>query len=359
MKKSSRDHSSVLHSLGSLACHVRGKVIGDAKLEISGAAPISIAGPDEITFLAERRTIDELQQSRAGAVITHSSIDDCEIPCIVVDDVEQAFIEIVSIFQPPVVRRRQGIRPGATISDTAQLESDVEVYPGAFVGDQTRIGSGTTIHANVTVMENCCIGQNVTIFPGAVLYDNTVVGDGSIIHGGVTLGANGFGYDSDDGRHRLSAQLGNVVIENDVEIGSNTTIDRGTYGSTTIGEGTKIDDQVMIGHNCRIGRHNLLCSQVGIAGSTTTGDYVVMAGQVGVGDHLKIGDRVTLGAKAGVMHDLEAGGTYLGAPAIPVREKMLLVALTSKLPEMKKQIKNLKAEIAELRPPGRATRHAA
>ena len=151
------------------------------------------------------------------------------------------------------------------------------------------------------------IGQDVTIFPNAVLYEDTVVGPRCVIHANAVLGAYGFGYGFADGRHVLSAQLGNVVLGADVEIGAGTTIDRGTYGPTVIGEGTKIDDLVMVAHNCRIGRHNMLCSQVGIAGSTTTGDYVVMAGQVGVRDHVHIGTGAVLGAMAGVTNDVPDG----------------------------------------------------
>ena len=172
------------------------------------------------------------------------------------------------------------------------------------------IGDGSTIHSGVHIMAGSQIGEDVTIFPNAVLYENTIVGPRCLIHANAVLGAYGFGYGFVDGRHVLSAQLGNVVLGADVEIGAGTTIDRGTYGPTVIGEGTKIDDLVMVAHNCRIGRHNMLCSQVGIAGSTTTGDYVVMAGQVGVRDHVHIGDRAVLGAMAGVTNDVPDGAPH-------------------------------------------------
>ena len=186
------------------------------------------------------------------------------------------------------------------------------------------------------------------IYPNVVLYENTVIGNRAIIHAGAVLGAYGFGYEQVDGRHKLSAQLGYVEIGDDVEIGAGTTIDRGTYGPTTIGEGTKIDNQVMIGHNCRIGRHNLLCSQVGIAGSVTTGDYVVMAGQVGLRDHIDIGNRAVLGAKCGVMNNVPADSVYFGYPATADREQLVKQAALSKLPEMRKQFKALQKQVAEL-----------
>ena len=188
----------------------------------------------------------------------------------------------------------------------------------------------------------------MTIFPNAVLYENTVVGPRCLIHANAVLGAYGFGYGFADGRHVLSAQLGNVVLEADVEVGAGSTIDRGTYGPTLIGEGTKIDDLVMVAHNCRIGRHNMLCSQVGIAGSTTTGDYVVMAGQVGVRDHVHIGDRAVLGAMAGVTNDVPEGSRMIGIPATPERDQKVKQAAFSKLPEMRRQLKQLQRTVEAL-----------
>ena len=220
--------------------------------------------------------------------------------------------------------------------------------PYATIGDDVKIGDGSTIHSGVHIMAGSEIGENVTIFPGAVLYENTVVGARSIIHAAVVLGAYGFGYDQVEGRHCLTAQLGNVIIGADVEIGAGTTIDRGTYGPTVIGDGTKIDDQVMVAHNCRIGRHNMLCSQVGIAGSSTTGDYVVLAGQVGVRDHVHIGSGTIVGAKGGIINDVPDGSRYIGIPATPEREQKVRLAAVSKLPEMRHQLKALQRTVDKL-----------
>ncbi|MGH7138737.1 MAG: UDP-3-O-(3-hydroxymyristoyl)glucosamine N-acyltransferase, partial [Pirellulales bacterium] len=228
------------------------------------------------------------------------------------------------------------------------LAHDVDVYPGATIGDDVAIGAGSTIHAGARIMAGCQIGELVTIFPNAVLYENTIVGPRSVIHAGAVLGAYGFGYVSSGGKHQLSAQLGYVEVGAEVEIGACTTIDRGTYGPTVIGEGTKIDNLVMIGHNCRIGRHNMLCSQVGIAGSTTTGDYVIMAGQAGVRDHVSIGDRAVLGAKAGVPNDVPADTMVFGIPARPEREQKLIFAAIARLPELRRQVKALVAAVARL-----------
>jgi UDP-3-O-[3-hydroxymyristoyl] glucosamine N-acyltransferase len=197
-------------------------------------------------------------------------------------------------------------------------------------------------------LEGCKIGADVTIFPNAVLYENTVVGDRVIIHAGAVLGAYGFGYSQVGGKHKLSQQLGYVEIGDDVEIGATTTIDRGTYGPTIVGEGTKLDDQVMIGHNCRVGRHNLFCSQSGIAGSGSTGDYVVVAGQVGIRDHVHIGDGAMLGAQSGIMSEVPPGRRVVGSPAIDEKEQYHVWAAMHKLPAMRKRLHELERQVEEL-----------
>ena len=216
------------------------------------------------------------------------------------------------------------------------------------IGEDVVIGDRVTIHSGVKIQAGCRIDDDVTIYPNAVLYEDTVVGARCIIHAGAVLGADGFGYDSSTGVHKLSSQLGNVVLEADVEIGANSTVDRGTYGPTLVGEGTKVDNLVQIAHNCRIGRHNMLCAQVGIAGSTTTGDYVVMAGQVGVKDHVHIGTGAILGAMAGVIGDIPAQSQYVGVPATPAREQVVKQAALVKLPEMRKQMKRLEKTVEKL-----------
>ena len=251
-------------------------------------------------------------------------------------------------FRPDRVQERVGICSTAIISKAATIGNDVDIYHGATIGDHVTIGAGSTIHAGVHILPGCKIGENVTLFPGVVLYEDTVIGDRSIIHAGATLGAYGFGYKMVAGRHQLAGQLGNVELGSDVEVGANSTIDRGTYGPTLVGTGTKIDNLVMIAHNCRIGQHNMICSQVGIAGSTTTGDYVVMAGQVGVRDHVHIGDQAVLGAMAGIINDVPAGSTFIGAPATPEREQKLKQAAFSKLPEMRRQLKSLQRAVDKM-----------
>jgi UDP-3-O-[3-hydroxymyristoyl] glucosamine N-acyltransferase len=267
---------------------------------------------------------------------------------LIVADVHAAFAKIVAHFRPPRALIAIGISPRAIVSPSARCGKNVNIHPGATVGDDCRIGDGTTILPGAQVLAGCDIGRDVTIGPGVVLYENTIVGDRTIVHGNATVGAFGFGYTHVAGRHVLSAQLGYVRIGSDVEIGAGTTIDRGTYGATSIGDGTKIDNQVQIAHNCRIGRHNLICAQVGIAGSTTTGDYVVMGGQAGVRDHVHIGTGAKLSAMAGITNDVPDGAVMIGIPATPEREQKLKLAALAKLPEMRQEFKALRKVVAEL-----------
>ena len=219
------------------------------------------------------------------------------------------------------------------------------IYPFAYVGDGAVIGDGTTLHPGAVIGDGCKLGRDCIIHPNAVLYQNVILGDRVEIHAGSVLGGDGFGYRQVDGRHVKIPHSGRLEVDNDVEVGANCTIDRATFETTRIGEGTKIDNLVMIGHNNQIGRHNLLCGQVGISGSCKTGDYVVMAGQAGIKDKTQIGDRVIVGAQAGVHRNIPDGQNVLGSPAIPVREQRRIFQMIARLPEMHRQLRELAAQI--------------
>jgi UDP-3-O-[3-hydroxymyristoyl] glucosamine N-acyltransferase len=328
-------------TLAELAALVEGKLVGDGNVVIQGAASLRDAQAGQITLIDGDDKNHLLETCPAAAVIAPKDFAPRKLPAILVDDVHRAFAIIILKFHPQRQSKRIGVSPLASVSPSARIGANVDIHPFATVGDDVTIEPGSTIHSGVHILVGSRIGRDTVIFPGAVLYEDTVVGPRCMIHANAVLGAYGFGYGFADGRHVLAAQLGNVVLEADVEIGACTTIDRGTYGPTVIGEGTKIDDHVMIAHNCRIGRHNMLCSQVGIAGSTTTGDYVVMAGQVGVRDHVHIGHKAVLGAMAGITNDVPDGARMIGIPATPERDQKLKQAAFSKLPEMRRELKKL------------------
>jgi UDP-3-O-[3-hydroxymyristoyl] glucosamine N-acyltransferase len=333
--------------LAQLAKLVNGRLCGDPKTEISDAATLSTAGQGQITLADSVERASELAQSSASAAVVTSEVECESLPAIIVDDVHEAFSKIVQHFRPRHLQQHAGISEHAIISKTARIAANVDVHPLAVIGDEVEIGSGSTIHSGARIMAGCVIGCDVTVFPNVVLYEETRIGDRSIVHAGAVIGAYGFGYNKNEGQHELSSQLGNVEIGSDVEIGACATIDRGTYGSTIIGEGTKIDNLVMIAHNCRLGKHNLICSQVGIAGSTTTGDNVVMAGQVGVRDNVHIGAGAVLCSKAGIPNDVGAGQVMLGAPATPIRQQKIQMVVISKLPEMRRQFRVMQRQFAD------------
>ena len=335
-------------ALGQLAELVDGDLHGDPRHTIQDAATLDQAGPHDISFAENPKLAESAEKSHAGALVVGREFPLTNRPSIIVDNVRQAFDQIATHLRPPRKSNFVGIHPNAQISDSATIGKNVEIHSGAQIGDDVIIGNNSVIHANACLMPGCQIGEQVRIFPNATLYEDTIVGDRTVIHANAVIGAYGFGYDSDTGQHIRKAQLGNAIIGTDVEIGACSTIDRGAYGPTTIGDGTKIDNLVMIAHNCRIGKHNLICSQVGIAGSSSTGDYVVMAGQVGVPDHCSIGNRAVLGAKSGIMRDVPDDMTMLGIPATPEREQMLMLAAFQRLPEMRKHLRRLQKAVDEL-----------
>ncbi|MGD0896950.1 MAG: UDP-3-O-(3-hydroxymyristoyl)glucosamine N-acyltransferase [Thermoguttaceae bacterium] len=335
-------------TLAELAAMVGGDVAGPGELVVYGAAPLGDVVGGQITLVDRQEKGRALAASEAAAVVCPRSFQFQAMPAICVDDVHRAFAAIITFFRPERRQGRIGVSRRAVVSPTARLGENVDVHPLATLGDDVTVGAGSTIHSGVHVMAGSRIAEDVTIFPNAVLYENTVVGPRCLIHAGAVLGAYGFGYEQVEGRHRLTAQLGNVVLGADVEIGAGSTIDRGTYGPTVIADGTKIDDLVMVAHNCHVGRHNMLCSQVGIAGSTSTGDYVVMAGQVGVRDHVRIGRGAVVGAKAGVINDIPDGARFMGIPATPERDQKLKQAAFTRLPEMRRQIKQLQRTVDAL-----------
>jgi UDP-3-O-[3-hydroxymyristoyl] glucosamine N-acyltransferase len=337
-------------TLAQLAALVGGELHGDGATKICGAAPLDDAHVGVITLVDQPERLKQFLASGAAAVVLPEGMAPPEgVAAILVADLHAAFITIVTHFRPLPAERKPGVHPTACVAASATLGANVWLGPGVVVGEHATVGAGCTLHPNVVVLDYCHVGAGATLFPNVTLYEHTVIGDDTIIHSGATIGSYGFGYRTTGGRHERAAQLGWVEIGSDVEIGANVAIDRGVYGPTRIGAGTKIDNLVQIAHNCQIGKHNLICSQVGIAGSTSTGEYVVMAGQVGVRDHVKIGRGAMIGAMAGIVNDVPAGASMLGAPAKPEREQKLQFAAMAKLPEMRKEFKQLRAEVAELK----------
>jgi UDP-3-O-[3-hydroxymyristoyl] glucosamine N-acyltransferase len=344
---------SVVATVEELATLVSGRLVGDGHVAIQSARPVAEAGPGDITFIDDERYAKLLRHSPASAAIVgphfkKSSPGDRDLPVIEVDDPRSAFLAVRSHLKGNGRERWTGIHPLAHVSPSARIGAGVAIYPFVYVGEDSVIGDGSTLCAGVVVGDDCRIGCNTMLHPHVVLYEGVTLGDRVEIHAGTVLGADGFGYRLTDGRHVKMPQTGTVDVHDDVEIGSNCTIDRGTFEATVIGEGSKIDNLVMIGHNNRIGKHNLLCGQVGIAGSCKTGDYVVMAGQAGIKDHTEIGEKSTVGAQAGVHRSVPANQQVLGSPAIPVREQRRIFQMIARLPDFNRQLRELATQVALL-----------
>lgn len=328
-----------------LAALIQGEVVGDGDLVIHAARPLRACGAGDITFVEHEKHAPRLDACRASAAVVPPGVAARGLTVIRVPDPLSAFVTIVRHLHGQAEPSPSGIDPRAAVHPTARIGPDPSIEPFAVVGAGSVVGARCRLLSGVVVGRNCRLGDDVTLHPNVVLYDGTVLSDRVIVHANTVLGADGFGYRLHDGRHVKVPQLGHVEMGADVEVGACTTIDRGTFDATRIGEGTKIDNLVMVGHNCRIGRHNLFVSQVGIAGSCTTGDYVVMAGQVGIADHIHVGDRAQLGAQCGVMRDVPAGERVLGAPAMPEREQKRIFISLTKLPDLCRDVKRIKEHL--------------
>jgi UDP-3-O-[3-hydroxymyristoyl] glucosamine N-acyltransferase len=332
---------------------LHGQLLGDSQCEITSVEVVERATAEHLTFVGDAKNLARLRKSRAKLVIAPESVQ-AELVSypgfsfILVPEPEPAFLSVAGVLNPPRPRRRIGLSPKASIHESAQIGPNTNVHPFAVIGEGVVIGHSCEIHSGVVIGDGCVLGDNVVLHPNTVIYHDVRVGSHSIIHAGCVIGADGFGYRFVDGGHLRLPHYGTVVIENDVEIGAGTTIDRAKVGATVIGSGTRIDNQVMIGHNCRIGRHNLLVSQVGFAGSSSTGDYVVCAGQVGIADHVHLGDGAIVGAKAGVHRDLPGGQTYLGSPAAPVAEMTRQLMALRRLPDLRDTVRQLEKTVALL-----------
>ncbi len=331
--------------LRELADLVQGKLNGDGETPITEALPLSEAADGCISFLGDANNLQLLKSCQASALLVPIGTAVKNIPTIEVKDPLNSFVKIFQHFRGITQSRTPGIDPRAAVDYGCQIGEETWIGPFAIVGEGSVIGKRCQIHGNAVIGRNCRLGDDVSIYPNAVLYDETILGDRTIIHANSVIGGDGFGYRLQEGRHVKIPQLGNIEIGDDVEIGACTTIDRGTFHATRIGNGTKIDNLVQLGHNCQIGQHNLLVSQIGMGGSSSTGDYVVIAGQAGLVDHIHIGEGAVIGAKAGVTKDVPPKGRMLGAPATPEREQKRILMCLEKLPEIRKDINRIKQQL--------------
>lgn len=330
-----------------LAALVGGRLEGGSDPEITGVAPLDRAGPSDLSFLAHPRYLQYVEASGAGVLLVARKLEN-EVGSgrtrVIVDDVHRALAAVLPTLYP-ATPAQPGIHPTAVIGRGATIGADVAIEAYAVVGTDARIGDRARIGAHAVVGPGCVVDADVVLHAQVTLYPGVRVGARSILHAGVRVGVDGFGYAWVDGGHRKVPQVGGCIIGEDVEIGANTTIDRGSVGATEIGRGVKIDNLVHIGHNVRIGDHSIVIAQVGIAGSTTVGRGVTLAGQAGIPGHLTIGDGATVAAQAGVFGDIPAGETYSGYPARPHRESLRAHAAVARLPRVLERLKALERAV--------------
>ncbi|MDI6889456.1 MAG: UDP-3-O-(3-hydroxymyristoyl)glucosamine N-acyltransferase [Thermodesulfovibrionales bacterium] len=332
--------------LREIASLLNGEIIGDPDIEITGVSGINGAQEGDITFLSADSYRKYLSGCKASCVIVKEPIDGLNITQLRVPNPHLAFAKLLEHFYIKP-KKPIGISKEAIVSKKARTGKDVSIFPLSYISDGVFIDEGTVIYPFVFVGENTTIGKGCIIYPNVVVREKVTIGNNVIIHSGSVIGSDGFGYVFDEGRHYKIPQVGGVIVEDDVEIGSNVSIDRATTGNTIIGRGTKIDNLVQIGHNVKIGKNAIIVGQVGIAGSTEIGDFVTLGGQVGVTDHVKIESGTIIGAQSGVLGDVSKG-IYSGSPAMPHRDWLKSQAVISKLPELYKKIKELEKRIEEL-----------
>ena len=325
---------------------------GADSLEITGLAMLADAGPTELSFLGLDRFLPQFRQTRAGAVLVQRRVKlppDHGRTVLIVDDADLAIAKVLELFAPPIPRPPSGIDAGARVAGTARIASSAAIGPNVYVGERARIGERVFLHANVFVGDDTVIGDDCELFPNVVVRERCTLGNRVIIHACTAVGSDGFGYRWDGAKHAKIPQIGTIVIEDDVEIGSCVCVDRAKFAVTRIGRGTKIDNLVQVAHNVIIGPHCIITGQVGLAGSVTLGSGVMLGGQSAVRDHVTMGDGSMLAGCSGAMDDIEPKQVVSGVPAIPHRQALREWAALRRLPEMATQFRKLREEVQQLK----------
>jgi len=323
---------------------VGGTVQGDDQIDITDAAGLDHAQAGHITFLADTKYKNKLATTGASAILVKEPMDTDKTQ-VIHPAPQLAFAKILAAFHPEP-RPAPGIDERAVVAENAKIGKNVSLFPFVYVGKNVTVGDNTVLYPGVVVHDGCCIGNDCILHANVTLYRESVVGNHVILHAGVVVGSDGFGYTPNEkGEHVKVMQIGRVVIEDHVEIGANTCIDRATFGDTTLRQGAKIDNLVQVAHNCDIGPHSILVSQVGLSGTCRLGHHVVLAGQVGVADHVTLANQVVVAAKAGVSRDIPEPGFYGGTPAVSGMMWKKYVTTLPKLPEMAQKIRELEKRL--------------
>ena len=326
---------------------VGGELHGDGNTQLTALAGLNDANAHSLSFIANDKAGKTPGAGNAGALLVHRHLAELPVPQIVVANPQLAFAQTAQKFfvasAPP-----RGIADDLVRGTAVEIGADVSIWPFVTLGDRVTIGARVTLYPGVFVGSGATIGDDSILYPNVVVREGCLIGKRVVIHSGTVIGSDGFGYVQHQGRHHKIPQLGGVIIEDDVELGANVTIDRATLGQTVIKTGTKVDNLVQIAHNVTVGAHSIIVAQVGIAGSTTIGRHVMIGGQAGLADHISIGDQVMIAARAGVNRSLEPNQIVSGAPVMPHETWMKAQAVIPRLPELRQLVRNLEQRVAEL-----------
>lgn len=346
-------------TVAELSAHVDGRLLGDGSIHVERVAELSGAGAGEIAYVDGEKFFEVALSSGASCLIVPPEFVSAFKEQIVEREIGPALIEVakpklafalIAELLHPQKRRDPFIHPTAVIAETADLDLTVFIGPHVSIGEHTRIAGGTRVEAGVVIGDHVRVGRDCVLHPGTVLYDDVTIGDRVILHAGVCIGADGFGYVRGDMGYHKFPQRGTVIIEDDVELGAQTCVDRAALGQTRIGRGTKLDNMVHVGHNCDIGERVVIAAQTGISGSVTIEDDCVIGGQVGFGDHIRVQSGAVIGSKAGVLPGkIVRPGVWWGIPIQPLDEYKRLNAHLGRLPQMREEIKELRRELEELK----------
>jgi UDP-3-O-[3-hydroxymyristoyl] glucosamine N-acyltransferase len=341
-------------TLSQIASYLEGEISGNGSIEISGVAGIEQARPGELTFIANPKYLKLLDTTRASAVIVGKDVQTSKVPLIKHPNPYYAFSKAIGLFHEPRKSYPEKIHSTSLLGEEVTIGKEVYIGPYVIIEDRVKLSDKVVILAGSFIGENTAIGENTLIYPRVTIRENVNIGKNVIIHSGTVIGSDGFGYAKEKGTYHKIPQVGKVVLEDDVEIGANVTIDRATLGETRIKKGTKIDNLVQIAHNVQIGENTIVVAQVGISGSTKVGKNVTLAGQVGLVGHIEIGDNVIVAAQSGVSKSLHPGKIYFGYPAREHSKARKIEAVVSLLPqyvekirELEKRIKNLEEKLKQ------------
>ena len=336
-------------TLKEIASIIDGEIIGDKDIVVTGVCGIKEAQKGDLTFIANSRYLSLINHTKAAAIITSKDVESAPKPIIRTDDPSMAFAKMVSLMAPNERKRPKGIHPTAVIGEKVKLGRNVAIDPYVVIEDNVEIKDNTILYAGVYVGHHTKIGKNCTIFPYVIIRERVIIGNRVVIYGGTVIGSDGFGFSTVQGVHQRIPQIGSVILEDDVEIGANVTIDRARFDKTLIKKGTKIDNLVQIAHNVIVGEHSIIVAQSGISGSTVIGNNVTLAGQSGIIGHVTIGDNVVVAARAGVTKSISSNACVSGFPAKPHALAKRINACVQNLPDLYKKVQALEEELKNIK----------